>query len=154
MIHYHGTPITPRSKLLEMQGRHFCVSFADPRDLETCLKTGQSLMMDNGAFTAYTKGKPMDKKGFYAWCDEYLCHPNWAVIPDVIGGSEEEQKNYAKDWPFPKELSSPVWHERCNRIASRCGAYIDQPLKAKGASMCMSSGTEFMIYQRWMVFLN
>lgn len=110
MIHYHGTPITPRSKLLEMQGRHFCVSFADPRDLETCLKIGQSLMMDNGAFTAYTKGKPMNKSGFYAWCEEYLAHPNWAVIPDVIGGSVDEQRDYAKDWSFPKELSAPVWH--------------------------------------------
>jgi hypothetical protein len=110
LIHYHGTPITPKVKLMDMQGRHFCVSFADPRDLETCLKIGQSLMMDNGAFTAYTKGKPMDKLGFYAWCEEYLCHPNWAVIPDVIGGSVEEQREYMSDWPFPKELSAPVWH--------------------------------------------
>ena len=67
-------------------------------------------MMDNGAFTAYTKGKPMDKPGFYAWCEEYLAHPNWAVIPDVIGGSVEEQRKYMSDWPFPKELSAPVWH--------------------------------------------
>ena len=110
MIHYHGTPITPRVRLLDMRGRHFCVSFADPRDLETCLEIGQSLMMDNGAFTAYTKGKPMDKPGFYAWCEEYLVHPNWAVIPDVIGGSVEEQRKYMSDWPFPKELSAPVWH--------------------------------------------
>ena len=93
-----------------MQGRHFCVSFADPRDLETCLQIGQSLMMDNGAFTAYTKGKPMNKKGFYDWCDEYLGHPNWAVIPDVIGGSVEDQRQYMSDWPFPKDLSAPVWH--------------------------------------------
>lgn len=110
MIHYHGTPISPRSKLLEMQGRHFCVSFAHPWDLETCLQIGQSLMMDNGAFTAYTKGKPMNKSGFYAWCEEYLAHPNWAVIPDVIGGSVEEQRSYMKDWPFPKDLSAAVWH--------------------------------------------
>jgi hypothetical protein len=93
-----------------MQGRHFCVSFADHRDLETCLEIGQSLMMDNGAFTAFTKGKPMDKPRFYAWCEEYLCHPNWAVIPDVIGGTVEQQREHMSDWPFPKELSAPVWH--------------------------------------------
>jgi len=93
-----------------MKGRHFCVSFADPRDLETCLQIGQSLMMDNGAFTAYTKGKPMNKVGLYEWCEEYLCNPNWAVIPDVIGGSVEDQRKYMSDWPFPKELSAPVWH--------------------------------------------
>lgn len=110
MIHYHGTPITPRHKLLEMQGRHFCVSFADPRDLETVLKIGQSVMMDNGAFTAYTKGKLMDKAGYCAWCEEYLVAPNWAVIPDVIGGSEDQQKECLKEWAFPAFLSAPVWH--------------------------------------------
>lgn len=110
MIHYHGTPITPRSKLLEMSGRHFCVSFADPRDLETCLQIGQSVMMDNGAFTAYTKGKPMDKVGFYDWCEQFLGAPHWAVIPDVIGGTEDEQRNGLRDWPFPAFLSTPVWH--------------------------------------------
>jgi hypothetical protein len=136
LIHYHGTPITPRSKLLEMQGRHFCVSFADPRDLETCLRIGQSLMMDNGAFTAYTKGKPMDKLGFYAWCEEYLCHPNWAVIPDVIGGSVEDQRESMRDWPFPPELSAPVWHlnlslEWLQELADRFGR------------VCLGSSGEF-----------
>jgi hypothetical protein len=110
MIHYHGTPITPKQKLLEMRGRHFCVSFADPRDIEDCLKIGQSVMLDNGAFTAFTKGKPMDKDGFFSWCEEHLSPPHWAVIPDVIGGSEEEQKQNLNDWPFPKDLSAPVWH--------------------------------------------
>lgn len=110
MIHYHGTPITPKAKLLEMRGRHFCVSFADPRDLEDCLKIGQSVMLDNGAFTAFTKGKPMDQEGFVNWCEEYLAPPHWAVIPDVIGGSEDEQRKKVKDWHFPKYLSAPVWH--------------------------------------------
>lgn len=110
MIHYHGTPITPRHKLLEMSGRHFCVSYADPRDLETCLQIGQSVMMDNGAFTAFTKGKPMDKVGFYDWCERFLATPHWAVIPDVIGGAEDEQRKGLREWPFPDFLSAPVWH--------------------------------------------
>lgn len=110
MIHYHGTPITPRSELFKLQGRHFCVSYEDPRDIEVCLKIGQSIMMDNGAFTAFTQGKPMDKDGFIAWCDKYLVAPNWAVIPDVIGGSEDQQRESLKTWPFPNYLSAPVWH--------------------------------------------
>lgn len=93
-----------------MQGRHFCVSHARPDDLKTVLKIGQSLMFDNGAFTAFTKGKPMDKKGYYAWCESHLVAPHWAVIPDVIGGTEDEQKESLKDWPFPNFLSAPVWH--------------------------------------------
>lgn len=31
MIRYHGTPISPVAALVEMAGRHFCVSFARPR---------------------------------------------------------------------------------------------------------------------------
>ena len=112
------------------------MSFADPRDLETCLKIGQSLMMDNGAFTAYTKSKPMDKPGFYAWCEEYLGHPNWAVIPDVIGGSVEDQRESMRDWPFPPELSAPVWHlnlslEWLQELADRFGR------------VCLGSSGEF-----------
>lgn len=110
LIHYHGTPITPRRELLEMSGRHFCVSFADPRDLEDCLRIGQSVMLDNGAFTAFTKGKTFDQAAYLAWVDEHLAHPHWAVVPDVIDGDEEQQRAGIAAWPFPKELSAPVWH--------------------------------------------
>lgn len=110
MIHYHGTPITPKANLLTMKGRHFCVSFADPRDLQDCLVIGQSVMLDNGAFSAFTKGKPMDLKGYYAWCDTHLQHPHWAVVPDVIDGTVEQQRELISQWDFPKEMSAPVWH--------------------------------------------
>ena len=110
VIHYHGTPITPRKALLEMSGRHFCVSFARPDDLQDCLRIGQSLMLDNGAFTAFTQGKQMDVPGYIAWCEEYLGHPHWAVIPDVIDGDESQQRAGIAVWPFPAELSAPVWH--------------------------------------------
>ena len=110
MIHYHGTPITPKKVLLEMSGRHFCVSYARPDDLTDCLRIGQSVMLDNGAFTAFTKGKPMDVDGYYRWLEEHLRHPHWAVVPDVIDGSEDEQRENMRGWPFPKELSAPVWH--------------------------------------------
>lgn len=110
MIHYHGTPITPRRVLLEMAGRHFCISFAHPHDLRICLEIGQSLMLDNGAFTAFTQGKVFDIKKYYAWLDEYLVHPHWAVVPDVIDGTVEQQRELIKQWPFPRDLSAPVWH--------------------------------------------
>ena len=110
MIHYHGTPITPKSSLLEMSGRHFCVSFAEPRDLEDCLRIGQSVMLDNGAFSAFTRGKQMDFEGYYQWVDEHLQHLHWAVVPDVIDGTAEQQRQLIEQWPFPRELSAPVWH--------------------------------------------
>lgn len=111
MIHYHGTPITPMSELSKMAGKHFCVSFEDHRDIGWCVKNGQSVMLDNGAFSAFTKGKTIDFKAYEEWIEPYLYPPNWAIIPDVIDGSVEEQKELMKMFShLPNHLVSPVWH--------------------------------------------
>lgn len=88
----------------------FCVSFAAPQDLATCLRIGQSVMLDNGAFSAKTRGVAFDRDGFYAWAEPHLAHPHWAVVPDVIDGSVEQQQAMVSSWPFRKALGIPVWH--------------------------------------------
>lgn len=110
MIHYHGTPITPRKHLEKMAGRHFCVSFAHPQDADWCMENGQSVMWDNGAFSAYTKGKQFDYIGYSRWVGHRMFHPHWSIIPDVIGGGVDEQRLLLKKWEYKKELSAPVWH--------------------------------------------
>jgi len=110
MIHYHGTPLTPRAELVKMAGKNFCVSFADPRDAEWCLMHGQSVLWDSGAFTAFTKGKPVDWAKYYAWLDARLGHPHWAIIPDVIDGDVEQQRALVAQWPFDRDFAAPVWH--------------------------------------------
>ena len=110
MLHYHGTPITPREKLYLLKGRHFCVSFAEPRDADVCMQIGQSVLWDNGAFSLHTKGKPIDEAALYAWLEPRLGHPHRAVVLDRIGGDVGEQRAMAARWPFPRELSWPVWH--------------------------------------------
>jgi hypothetical protein len=110
VIHYHGTPITPRTQLERMAGRNFCISFAHPQDLKTCLRIGQSLVFDNGAFSTFTRGHPFDEKGFYKWLAPILAPPHWAVIPDVIGGDVKQQKTKTKRWPYRADLGAPVWH--------------------------------------------
>lgn len=67
-------------------------------------------MFDNGQFTAYMQGKPFDIEGFYDWVEPRLGHPHWAVVPDVIDGAVEQQRELAAQWPFPKELGAAVWH--------------------------------------------
>lgn len=109
MIHYHGTPLTPRSELMKMAGKHFCVSFANPGDADWCLLNGQSVQHDNGRFTAYTQGKAVDDAKLYAWLEPRLGHPHWAVIPDVIDGSVEDQRGLVAQWPFGF-FGAPVWH--------------------------------------------
>lgn len=122
-IHYHGTPITPRAVLDTLAGRHFCVSYAAPNDVKQCHAIGQSVMLDNGAFSAWTAGRPTDWDGYYLWAEEWLAYPTtWAVIPDVIGGGEEENDALLLEWPHG-DRGAPVWHldepiERLLRLAT------------------------------------
>ena len=110
MIHYHGTPITPKSLLPELAGRHFCVSFSDHRDIEVVHEIGQSVMLDNGAYTAWTQNRPTDWPGYYHWCYRWLAYQTtWAVIPDVIDGDDEENDALIEAWPFGYR-GAPVWH--------------------------------------------
>lgn len=95
---------------MTMAGEHFCVSYWTPTDIDVCLTIGQSVMLDNGAFSAFTNGATFDPAGFADWAGERLGHPHWAVIPDVIDGSVEQQRAMRKAWPHPRELSAPVWH--------------------------------------------
>ena len=111
MIHYHGTPISKRNPHLEkLMGKHFCVSYAFPHDQYWCIENAQSIMWDNGAFTTYTKGKDFNVEGYMDWLNDKLYAANWAVVPDVIGGSVEEQENLAGKWRYPDHLSCYVWH--------------------------------------------
>lgn len=110
MIHYHGTPLTPRSELQKLAGKHMCVSFAEPRDADWCLAFAQSVLWDNGAFTAHTKGKAVDWATYYQWLEGKLGHPHWAIIPDVIDGTVEQQRALVAQWPHGSAFGAPVWH--------------------------------------------
>lgn len=110
MIHYHGTPLTPRSELQKMAGKNFCVSFANPADADWCLSHGQSVMWDNGAFTHHRRGGAIDIDAYCRWLEPRLGHPHWCVVPDVIGGTEDEQRELVASWVMPRDLSAPVWH--------------------------------------------
>lgn len=109
-IHYHGTPITPAAQLARMAGEHFCVSFARPDNADVCEAIGQSVLWDNGAFSAFTRGEQVDEPKLYAWLEPRLYHPHRAVILDKIGGDVDEQRAMLKRWPLPRDLSWPVWH--------------------------------------------
>lgn len=110
MIHYHGTPISPVSALYELRGRHFCVSHAAPQDVERVHQIGQSVMLDNGAFSAWKAGKPTNWPKYYDWCERWLsCPTTWAVIPDVIDGGTQLQDALVREWPFGCK-GAPVWH--------------------------------------------
>lgn len=131
MIHYFGTPITPRAKLLaEMRGRCFCVRYREHADIEVAHEIGMSVMLDNGAYPAWTKGLPTDWPGFAQWARGWLdSHTTWAVIPDVIDGDEEANDALVR-WLYANhkdvwERSAPVWHmhESIDRLKQLCHGY-------------------------------
>lgn len=127
MIHYHGTPISPRPVLETLAGRHFCVSYARPDDVAACHRIGQSVMLDNGAFSVWRQGIQVDWDAWEAWAWEWLAHPTtWAVLPDSIEGGEDENDRLLDRYDlFPRAQVAPVWHlhEPLDRLVHLCGGY-------------------------------
>lgn len=109
-VAYHGTPITPAAQLARMAGEHFCVSFYRPDNADVCEQIGSSVLWDNGAFSAFTRGADIDERVLYAWLEPRLYHPHRAIILDRIDGTVDDQRAMVTRWPFPRALSWPVWH--------------------------------------------
>lgn len=140
MLHYHVTPITPRERLLSMAGHCFCVSFADPRDLQTCHEIGQSVMLDNGAYSIWKAGRGrVDVAAFARWVEPWLdFKTSWCVIPDVIDGSEDDNDQLLREWfgyRLPWDQCAPVWHlhEPLERLRRLCNGYPRVCLGSSGA---------------------
>lgn len=94
----------------KLKGRNFCVSYAQTQDANWCIDNAQSIMWDNGAFSAYTNGKEFNKVGYLNWLNDKLYGANWAVVPDVIGGTVDDQRSMMRGWHYPDHLSCYVWH--------------------------------------------
>lgn len=110
-LHFHGLPITPNSVLLTLAGKHFCVSYARPEQVKIAHQIGQSVLLDNGAFSVWRRGHVPDWDGYRDWCSVWLDFPTtWCVIPDAIEGDEADNRRLIESWPLPKWQSAPVWH--------------------------------------------
>ena len=108
------------------QGGHAFPSFAEARNTSLIIAICQSFAIDNGAFGAWRNGKPIqDWTPFYEWAAECRLAPNcdFAVMPDVIDGSEDDNDALLAEWPLSKNFGAPVWHmheslARLERLAS------------------------------------
>lgn len=113
MIHYHGTPIggSRQDAARFLMGRHALVPFPRQDDIGIVAEVCQSFCLDNGAFTVWKQGGQLDVPGYVQWAYEWSRHPgfDFALIPDVIDGTEEENNALLNAWP--KGLpGAPVWH--------------------------------------------
>lgn len=117
MIHYHGTPMWPNAAAAEIYPNahlFICVDHVD--QMELALLCCASFATDNGAFPAWRNGKPVsDWTHYYLWIQEVHRYPqfDFAVIPDVIDGTEEENDALIEQWPWLRtspHIGAPVWH--------------------------------------------
>lgn len=126
MIHYHGLPITPATVAVEaVSNGHAFVSFMHRQQLSIATEYAQSFALDNGAFSAWSAGKPIsDWEPFYEWVASLRRHPgfDWAVIPDVIDGDEQQNDALVEAWPHGRSVGVPVWHmhESVARLVRLC----------------------------------
>lgn len=128
-----GTPVTPKRLLPSLAGSSFCVSHADPRDLDRVIElVGEEeiLVLDNGAFSHWRQGRgQIDRVEFWAWANAAQARSSQAVavIPDVIEGSQEENL-LEVSWALREELAEfpertmAIWHlnESLDQLAVLC----------------------------------
>jgi len=70
-----------------------------------------SFALDNGAFSLWSAGQRRPAwDSYYRWVEAWRNHPgfDFAIIPDVIDGSEEENDDLLAEWPFFDGV--PVYH--------------------------------------------
>ena len=74
--------------------------------------------------------------GYIDWCEEWCQHPgfDWAIIPDVIDGSEAENDAMIAGWP--RSIAGvPVWHmhESLDRLECLCRDWRRIAIGSSGA---------------------
>ena len=143
LIHYHGSPFGGESEQVVRfyRGRHAMVSFARPDDIAAVADVCESFAIDNGAYSAWKRGIEPDWTRYTEWVREWMAHPgfDWAIIPDVITGTEEDNDNLIGNWlwSFREDVyhfGVPVWHfhESIDRLKRLCRKFHRVALGSSG----------------------
>lgn len=139
MIAYHGTPIggTRQDVARFLLGRHALIPFPRRDDEGAVLECCSSFVLDNGAFSTWKRGEPLDVEGYTRWTESLHRHPgfDWALIPDVIDGDEHDNNALVRDWPRGlKDAGVPVWHlhETLSRLQWLCREFRTVALGSSG----------------------
>lgn len=127
-ITVYGLPLNPMPLLEQLKGASFCVSYGTRGKLASQLdqaitlvgNVGSSiLLVDNGAYSAWEAGVDTMSdesylEGFADWANDILDRSPQAiaVLPDVIGGTEEQNRQLVVETMgmFPDNRAMPVWH--------------------------------------------
>lgn len=117
-----GLPLNPMHLLNQLKGASFCVSYATRsklgRQLDQAISLvgdDQILLVDNGAFTHWNNGGAMTDDyidGYEKWANDILdrCPNAIAVIPDVIGGTVEQNAKLIEETGLDTDRAMAIWH--------------------------------------------
>ncbi len=146
MKHYHGTPLggTRESvaRFVVAANRFFLVPYGRDEDLPIVADQSCGFCVDNGAFSAWKSGNPITNwQGYYNWCRDLQRNPrfDFAIIPDVIDGTEEQNKALFAEW-FQRCKTergiiegAAVWHMH------ESVEYLDYLIRMGGRVLCIGS---------------
>lgn len=135
MKHFHGTPIsgTNVAQIQVLRGRYAFIPWKKPLALMMAMEVCRGFAVDNSAFSFWTSKETPNWTDYLKWVKQFARHPRFefAVIPDVIDGGEQENDDLLKWWNkhawHPVRIHScPVWHlheslDRLERLAT--GSY-------------------------------
>lgn len=130
----HGLPLS-RERMVELKDPSFLVSYYNRkkvgvRQIDLAIELVPEdgvLFLDNGAFSAWNynldveagkkDGPPIELDeeywaAYYDWAEDILdrCPQAVAIIPDVIGGTVEENLDLIWACPLEDHRTVPVWH--------------------------------------------
>lgn len=137
MRQYHGTPCggSRQDTVRFLMNRDALVPFPRQDDMGAVADACRSFVFDNGAWSAFTRGEALDVEGYARWTEEWCRHPGfeWALIPDVIDGSEQDNDALLRWWPA-RLPGVPVWHlhESIGRLQRLCAQFKTVALGSSG----------------------
>lgn len=145
----YGLPLNPMPLLEQLEGASFCVSYGTREKLGKQLDQAIDLvgdtgilLVDNGAYSHWKSGGEMSEayvEAYEAWASDILarCDQAIAVIPDVIGGTEEQNRELVLTSMLDWDRAMPIWHmhESINYLLELCegfnyigfGSTVDAP---------------------------
>ena len=140
MIAYHGGPFSDATIAAGIWRKHHAmISFARNEQLGIAAEFASSFALDNGAFSLWRAGQRSPAwDPYYRWVEAWRNHPGFAfaMIPDVIDGSEEENDDLLAEWPFFDGVPVYHLHESLDRLARLANSYSRIALGSSGPYRC------------------
>jgi hypothetical protein len=80
------------------------ISFVKPEQIKIAAEICQSFCMDNGAYLVWRLGAKFETDRYYSWIGRWIRHPgfDFAVVPDRLDGTEDENDKLLEQWPFER----------------------------------------------------